>query len=82
MPLTLLVALSNTAIAQLSGTYTVGGTSPDYTSVVAAANDLNSKGISGPVTFNIRPGTYTGRVVINNITGADNNNRITFPIFN
>lgn len=44
---------------QLSGTYTLGGTNPDFTSLYEffeAADDS----MSGPVIINIRPGTYQG----------------------
>lgn len=70
-------AVYTPAYAQLSGTYTVGGATPDYATLVAAINDLNSQGVSGPVTFNIRTGTYVGQVSINNIIGASAANRIT-----
>ena len=43
------------AKAQLSGTLTVPGT---YTSIAAAINDVNTLGVSGPLTFNISAG-YT-----------------------
>src|SRR5690606_8739139 len=32
----------------------------------------------GPVTMNINPGTYTGRVRLNDIWGSSTTNRITF----
>lgn len=78
VPAIIAMVLFMPTYAQLNGTYTVGGTNPDYATVVAAANDLNSNGVSGPVTFDIRQGTYTGQVVINNISGASATNRITF----
>lgn len=62
----------------LNGVYTVGGTSPDFPNVVAAANALNSFGVCGPVTMNIRPGTYTGAVSLVNIGGTSSTNRILF----
>jgi len=62
----------------LNGTYTVGGTTPDFPTVAAAAAGLQF-GVSGPVTFDIRPGTYTGQVVVNGpILGASDSTRITF----
>ncbi|MCB9065093.1 MAG: T9SS type A sorting domain-containing protein [Chitinophagales bacterium] len=67
--------------AQLSGTYTIGGTSPNYTTLSAAISDLNSQGVNGPVVFNIRDGNYTGTTaqgVIGNVTGASATNTITF----
>lgn len=71
--------LSVTMHAALSGIYTIGGASPDYPSINAAAADLNDYGVCGPVTFNIRNGTYTGQqAALNNISGASAVNRITF----
>jgi parallel beta-helix repeat protein len=74
----LAVFVCNRASAQLSGTYTVGGTSPDYATLAAAVADLNANGVSGPVTFNIRNGSYTDNAVINGIAGASSTNRIVF----
>lgn len=42
----------------MSGTYTIGGTTPDYASFTAAITDIQTRGISGAVTFNVRPGVY------------------------
>jgi hypothetical protein len=78
----LLVATSyQTAKAQLSGTYTIGGTSPNYTTLNAAISALNSLGVNGPVQFLIRDGSYSGTTwigSINNIAGASSTNTITF----
>jgi hypothetical protein len=41
-------------IAQLSGTYTIGGTSPSYATIKEAVTALNTVGISGSCIFNIR----------------------------
>jgi PKD repeat protein len=70
--------LSLTIMASLSGTFTIGGTSPNYTTVAAAVSDLNKYGVCGPVTFDIRAGTYTGQVVLSAISGASATNTITF----
>ena len=63
-----------------AGTYTIGGTSPDYATFTLAIADLNTTGLlgNGPVTFNIRTGTYTEQVVINQIANATAVNTITF----
>lgn len=71
------IALMAPAYAQLNGTYKIGGATPDYPNLVAAVNDLNTQGVSGPVIFDIRSGTYTGQATIKNITGASNVNTIT-----
>lgn len=69
----------------LNGTYTIGGNSPDYLTLQEAANALKANGISGPVTFNIRPGTYmkdNGASCVMTldsiISGNTSANRITF----
>lgn len=64
------------AFAQLSGTYTVGGTAPDFATITAAVNALNAQGASGNVTFNIRPGIYMGQYALGSIPG--NPGTITF----
>ena len=37
----------------LSGTYTIGGSSPDFIDLASAVTPLHNCGISGPVVFNI-----------------------------
>lgn len=64
--------------AQLSGTYTIGGTSPDYTTINLAVSALASSGVNGPVVFNIRPGIYSEQVSIPGISGASTVNTVTF----
>lgn len=61
-----------------SGTYTVGGTSPDFSTINDAVNSMVCGGVSGPVIFNIRPGIYREKVSVPNILGASNTNWITF----
>ncbi len=68
--------------AQLNGTYTIGGTAPTYATISEAASALTAQGISGNVTFNIRPGTYSERVTFNAITGNNASRTITFQAEN
>lgn len=63
-------AFASLAQAQLSGTYTVGGASPDYATITAAVNALNAQGATGNVIFNIRPGTYSGQYSLGQISGT------------
>ena len=42
----------------LAGTYTIGGTSPDYASFAEAIDDLLLKGVSDSVIMNIRNGSF------------------------
>ncbi len=69
----------------MSGNYTVGGTSPDFATLQDAVDAAILNGISGPVLFNIRPGTYmkdggaTTLIWINtSVAGGSEVNRITF----
>ncbi len=56
--LTFLTAVSLVAQSPLNGTFTIGGNSPDFVTVQAAVESLRVNGVSGPVTLNIRAGTY------------------------
>jgi hypothetical protein len=63
-------AISASVHAQLSGTKTVGGSNPDYPTITAAVNALMSQGANGDVTFDIRPGTYTGQYSLGAVPGT------------
>jgi hypothetical protein len=60
----------------LSGTYTVGGVSPDFPDLLAAANEINTYGLCGPVVLNVNPGTYTGKFALTNVGGSSSVNTI------
>ncbi len=62
----------------LSGTYTVGGTNPDYASIAAAVHDLNQCGLSGAVSFQVAPGTYYGSYQLLDVPGISAANTISF----
>ncbi len=62
----------------LAGTYTIGGTAPDFTTINAAITALDSNGISAPVVFNIRNGNYPELLIFSPVAGASVNNTITF----
>ena len=65
----------------LSGTYSIGlSSSHNYASFTAAVSDLVSKGVSGPVIFNVheKSGAYNETFSIPQITGASSSNTITF----
>lgn len=67
------------AQAQLSGNYTIGGTSPDYLTIREALDSLATNGVSSAVVFNIRDGVYDEQVAIyDTITGTSPTNTITF----
>lgn len=62
----------------LSGTYTIGGSSPDYTTFTAAVNDLESRGVCSAVTFNVRYRAYNEQISIGAIRGVSATNVVTF----
>ncbi|RMG40242.1 MAG: T9SS C-terminal target domain-containing protein [Methanobacteriota archaeon] len=80
-----LTSLVHLQAQSLSGTYTVGGSNPDFSTVQEAADALIANGVSGPVNLNIRPGTYeenggADRVIYldQQISGASQMNPVTF----
>jgi len=62
----------------LTGTITIGGTSPDYLTFAAAIADLNTIGLCGPVVFNVRQGTYTEQIDLGAFVGSSPTNIVTF----
>lgn len=75
---TVIVAFAPGAYAQLSGTYTVCSTGCNYNTIQKAANDLQAKGINGPVTIEIKPGNYNEKVAVDSIKGLSSTNILTF----
>jgi hypothetical protein len=62
----------------LSGTYNIGGNTPDFAKPSDAFYAAQSAGITGSVTFIVHPGTYIDQVTIDNpITGLSAVNTIT-----
>lgn len=74
----LILIFPSISFAQLSGTKTIGGTNPDYTTFTSAVNDLNIYGVNGPVVFNVSPGTYNEQLTIDSVLGSSLLNTITF----
>lgn len=77
------LALNDTLVVDslypgLSGTYTIGGANPDFDSLGTAVNHLNLGGAAGPVTFNIRTGTYPETLTIYDYPGSDCNRPVIF----
>lgn len=70
-------SLSRTSVA-LGGTYTIGGTSPDYANFTAAVSALVSQGVSAPVQFLIRPGIYNEQISISQVPGVSSVNIVQF----
>ena len=73
----LLLLFPGIASAQLSGSYTIGD-AQDYPDIASVITALEADGISGPVEFNIIPGTYEVHVTMNQVLGASETNTITF----
>lgn len=66
-------------LALAAGTYTIGGTSPDFASFNEAKNALYARGICGPVTFLVANGVYNEQVDFSgNIPGSSEINTVTF----
>ena len=67
------------SVAPLTGTKTIGGSSPDYATFTDAVSDLVLGGVgAGGVTFLVRPGTYPERFAIGPVPGASASNQIIF----
>jgi parallel beta-helix repeat protein len=75
------VTSNDTMVAYLKGalsdTFTVGGTSPDYSTLQDAINDLMANGLCGPVVLNMRNGTYNEQVTVGSIVGSSSTNTLT-----
>jgi len=67
-----------TVVPPLCGIYTVGGTNPDFMTMKEMAEALNTCGISCPVTFRFRNGTYNEHVIMGSVNGNNSTNTITF----
>ncbi len=76
--LTVLPSLYFQLNAQLNGTYTIGGTAPDYLTFNDAVNAMVNQGITGTVIFNVRAGTYTEQVTMPEIGGVNAGDTIVF----
>jgi parallel beta-helix repeat protein len=73
------LSLQPPLFAQYSGTYDIGGSTPDFSSIVNAANLIRANGVSGPVICNIHSGTFwEGQVHLNNIPGLSVVHTLTF----
>ncbi|MFN4082088.1 MAG: T9SS type A sorting domain-containing protein [Bacteroidia bacterium] len=62
----------------LSGTFQIGGSSPDFAKPSDAFNAIKSGGLAGPVTLIVNPGTYIDQVTFDEpVTGLSATNSIT-----
>ncbi|MFN8711675.1 MAG: T9SS type A sorting domain-containing protein [Bacteroidota bacterium] len=67
----------NSLPVRMNGIYTVGGSNPDFSTINLAYSALETAGICGPVTLNLRNGIYKENVIIDSIPGSSSINRIT-----
>jgi len=68
----------NNVLQGMNGTYTIGGTSPDYPTFQSALNDLYFRGVCGSVVFNVRDGLYNEQLTLNSIPNTSTSNTVTF----
>ncbi|MBI1185393.1 DUF5011 domain-containing protein [bacterium] len=69
------------ALAQLSGSYTIdagGKGARNFASITDALDELQKKGVDGPVHFSIAKGVYVGSFNVAAIKGTSAKNQITF----
>ena len=64
--------------SSLTGLFTIGGITPDYSDFTTAVSDLNTYGICGPVTFDVRSATYNEQIDLGSIGGTSSTNTIVF----
>ena len=69
--------ITTVSIGQYSGTYTVGGSSPNFSSLTAAFRAFNSYGINGKVRLNVRSGVYNEQIEVYYRNGASGINTIS-----
>lgn len=62
----------------LSGSYTIGGSNPDFSGLQQAMDTASVRGVSGPVEFVIRPGTYSGLYNMYQVPGTGPNSKLIF----
>ena len=73
-----ITSLTLSAQTPMSGTYSVDlSGSGNYNSIPAAVTALAQNGVNGPVTINIKDGTY-GQFTVDSIPGASSTNSVTF----
>ena len=74
------VTIKTDCLAQLSGTYTIdanGTGANNFATLDSAMQFLAGCGISGPVTFNVAAGTYTGSINLATVVGGSSTNTVT-----
>ena len=65
----------------MQGTYTInpnGSGNKNFVDFNSAVSDLEVRGVTGPVVFQVAAGTYNEQVTIEEIMGANSTNTVTF----
>lgn len=62
----------------LQGVFTIGGVSPDFESISQAVAEINKGGACGPVTFNLRTGTYLDTILLHEFPGSSCDRPVIF----
>ncbi|MBP5613892.1 MAG: hypothetical protein J6X35_07115, partial [Bacteroidales bacterium] len=65
-------------VTKLSGSYIVGGSNPDFSTLEEAMSMLTSCGVKGPVVLKLSSGNYDALSVMGVIPGTSDSNTITF----
>jgi hypothetical protein len=77
----IILFISTAALAfsqPMAGTYTIGGTDPDFTTIHSAVAQVVLNGVNGPTNFILRNGTYDETIQFATIPGASAINIVTF----
>ena len=74
---TLFTFMPASLIPLAAGIYTVGGASPSFATLSDAAIALNTQGIAGAVTFDVRAGTYDDVFHLVDVAGTSLTSKIT-----
>lgn len=61
----------------LAGIFRVGGIGSDYPTLSAALAELEMRGVSGAVAFELEAGTYTESILLGSIPGLSSSNTVT-----
>ena len=72
------LAMSLSASAQLSGSYTICNAGCDYATIQDACDDLNTMGISGPVMMNLTGTVYNETVFLGPVPGTSASDTVVF----
>lgn len=75
--LTLFFSISINMYSQLTGVYSIGGSSADYLNLTSAVSDIYNNGMTGSVTFNLNPGTHTSVTFTDSIPGITDSTNLT-----